>query len=173
MTKGKEPTQKEALRDLRNAERLAAVAHRGKIAAEGAASAASDAADAAVETAEAARTALAASARAEKSATKSDAETRVVGLSKLDALPEALAKMEGATATTAAAARSALAASTLADASATTTATAATAAGRSTRADLEADEADTGKAEINEVAAQRRYRNAVARGAARSAARRS
>jgi hypothetical protein len=71
----------EALQQWRAAERLLAVARRGKIAAQAAATAAEDAAEAAAATAEAAKAALASMALAETSAAKTAAASKVVVMS--------------------------------------------------------------------------------------------
>ena len=71
----------DALQQWRAAERLVAVARRGKIAAQAAATAAEDAAEAAAATADAAKAALASMALAETSAAKTAAASKIVVLS--------------------------------------------------------------------------------------------
>jgi hypothetical protein len=118
LTDPKELTVAEALQEWRAAERVAAVARRGRVASEEAAAAAQQAAEAAIATAEAAKGAL-------------------------DAM-------------------------TLAEASAAKTAKAAKLAALSLDADLANAVSDAALADVDEVAAQSRYRDASTRAATRA-----
>jgi hypothetical protein len=118
LTDPKELTVAEALQEWRAAERVAAVARRGRVASEEAAAAAQQAAEAAIATAEAAKGAL-----------------------------EAM---------------------TLAEASAAKTAKAAKLAALSLDADLANAVSDSALADVDEVAAQSRYRDASTRAATRA-----
>jgi hypothetical protein len=118
MTESKEPTVAEALQEWRLAERVAAVARRGRVASEEAATAAQEAAKAALATGEAAQGALEAMRLAETSAAK--------------------------------------------------TATAAKLAALTLDADLADAVSETGLADVEEQAAQNRYREATQRAAART-----
>jgi hypothetical protein len=89
-TKHNEVSIQDALKDWRAAEQAAAVARRGKLAAETAAAAAEDAAVAAVATSKAANAALKAAAKAEKSAAQTARSARAAALASKGDLSDAI-----------------------------------------------------------------------------------